>query len=192
MPAQCTCIGCGGNGRKNSPAHEGPCTGVQQTGVSWGSYCKRCAPNYLCIRCETNAVPNNVVNGVCASCFDKRKFWCQCPGCGEGDSRHVHYKDTGSNVRYCLGWGSKKGGDHYFCTTCITSWACTLCGAQIRSPKPMEKPPLCATPGSTGRHRGKCYHEYEFQTCPCSSALQCAMRSGLLAKLRISVFFSTP
>ena len=48
----CTCLGCNGGDRANAPPHQGACTKPQQNHVKYGSYCPRCAPNYLCVRCD--------------------------------------------------------------------------------------------------------------------------------------------
>ena len=170
----CTCLGCAGGGRKNSSSHVGPCPSERQNSAVYGSYCRRCAPHYLCVRCGINAVPDNVAGGICSVCSDKKKFWCQCPGCGDGLARHVHHTVTGTDVRHCLKMGSKKPGDHYFCITCIRQWACIVCGKQLRcSPALVTAPsgPKCASCEGVS-HEGICYHTCQSTLCPCVSSVQ--------------------
>ena len=81
----CTCMGCAGAKGQRSKAHEGKCSKFQQTEVQYGSYCKSCYANHLCIRCEINAVHENIVGDVCQTCIDEmprtERPTCTCKGC---------------------------------------------------------------------------------------------------------------
>ena len=104
----CTCPGCQGGGRKESPGHTTACTNFPQTEVIFGSYCGRCAPNYLCVRCKHNAAPGNLSGQICDVCGSKR---CKCPGCSAcGDSNMC--TRNGEHTGYAQQFGASNASDH--------------------------------------------------------------------------------
>ena len=113
----CTCPGCQGSGRRGSGGHTTACTNLQKTEVICGSYCRRSAPNYLCLRCKHNAAPGNVSGQICDVCGRKR---CKCPGCSAC---------VGNSM--CTRNGNHTGNPWSWCKQCKRSWSCAQCEKKV-------------------------------------------------------------
>jgi len=49
---KCTCQGCLGQPEKRTSSHDDACLMEARFEPKYGSYCRRCYKNYLCVRCD--------------------------------------------------------------------------------------------------------------------------------------------
>ena len=136
---RCACQGCAGKPKGLGPGparppHAGRCDKPRRSEPEYGPFCKVCYRHYLCTHCGERAVDpeaepeDHTLRGVCSACVGSREAWCECPGCGEGDARHVHHSDSGA---HCARPRDRHRGAHNFCASCRRAWRCASCQREV-------------------------------------------------------------
>ena len=193
---RCACQGCAGKPKGLGPGparppHAGRCDKPRRSEPEYGPFCKVCYRHYLCTHCGERAVDpeaepeDHTLRGVCSACVGSREAWCECPGCGEGDARHVHHSDSGAN---CARPRDRHRGAHNFCASCRRAWRCASCQREVTVCPEWPTGPRCSA--CIGPSPPAFLEDYDVpgvllaQRCLCTKADRCEHGPYLCAHVK--------